>query len=71
MYFTSLKKIRNYRDYCQCNPSLYKRYQKEMAKRGVWFGPEVHFFVSGVHGLEDATKTNEAVEESLKAMKTQ
>ncbi len=69
MYFTKLNEIRNYRDYCQCDPLLYKRYQKEMAKRGVWFGPEVHFFVSGVHSLEDATKTNEAVEGSLRAMK--
>jgi glutamate-1-semialdehyde 2,1-aminomutase len=70
MYFTKLKAIRNYRDYCQADPLLYARYQKEMAKRGVWFGPEVHFFVSAVHTMEDAQKTISAVEGSLNAMKS-
>jgi glutamate-1-semialdehyde 2,1-aminomutase len=69
LYFTDLKKISNYRDYCAADPVLYARYQKEMAKRGVWFGPEVHFFVSAVHSMDDAQKTITAVEGSLKAMK--
>src|SRR5579884_4081613 len=69
MYFNKLKEIRNYRDYCQTDPALYARYQKEMAKRGIWFGPEVHFFVSAVHTMEDAEKTISAVESSLKSMK--
>jgi glutamate-1-semialdehyde 2,1-aminomutase len=71
LYFTGLKKVRNYRDYCECDPELYRRYQKEMAKRGVWFGPEVHFFISAVHSDDDANKTSKAVEESLGAMKGQ
>ena len=69
LYFTKLHKIRNYRDYCQADPELYRIYQKEMAKRGIWFGPEVHFFTSAVHSDEDADTTIAAVQGSLKAMK--
>lgn len=69
LYFTNLKKIRNYRDYCKTDPEKYRHYQKEMAKRGVWFGPEVHFFISAVHSDEDANRTIEAVGDSLNAMK--
>jgi glutamate-1-semialdehyde 2,1-aminomutase len=69
LYFTKLKKIRNYRDYCRADPGLYRKYQKQMAKRGVWFGPEVHFFISAVHTDEDADRTIEAVGESLAALK--
>lgn len=70
LYFTKLDRISNYRDYCSSDSAMYARYQKEMAKRGVWFGPEVHFFVSAVHTTEDAEKTIRAVEESLKALKS-
>src|SRR5579862_907939 len=69
LYFTKIDRIRNYRDYCTCDSEKYARYQKEMAKRGVWFGPEVHFFISAVHSVEDAEKTVAAVEASLRAMK--
>jgi glutamate-1-semialdehyde 2,1-aminomutase len=71
IYFTSLKAIRNYRDYFMVNAEKFMHFHKEMLKRGTYFHPRqfLHMFTSTVHTEEDIQKTIEAAHEAMKAIR--
>lgn len=68
VYFTELKKIRNWREAATCNIEKFNRFQKELLKRGVYFHPYQfeHQFVSTAHTEEDIEKALSAITEALK-----
>ncbi len=68
IYFTKLKKIKNWREASTCNLEKYKRFSKELLKRGIYFHPYLfeHQFVSTAHSEEDIDKAISAITESLK-----
>ena len=70
IYFTELHQIRDYRDFANCDFGKYRRFHKELLKRGVYTHPgqNEHWFVSTAHGEEDVKTTLNAVSESLKAI---
>jgi glutamate-1-semialdehyde 2,1-aminomutase len=70
VYFTRLKKIRNYREFSTCDFKKYLRFHKELIGRGVYTHPgqNEHWFVSTAHSEEDISKTLEAIRGSLVAI---
>ena len=70
LYFTEMKKIRNYREYFSCDEAKYLRFHKELLKRGIYFHPQQneHLFVCTEHTEEDVHKCVDAVEQSLRAV---
>ena len=70
LYFTKMKKIRNYRDFFSCDPAKYLRFHKELLKRGIYFHPQQneHLFVCTEHSVEDVQKCITAVEQALKIL---
>lgn len=70
IYFTPLPQIREYREFGSCDFGKYRRFHKELLKRGVYTHPgqNEHWFVSTAHGEEDVESTLSAVRESLKAI---
>ncbi len=68
--FTSLKKIRNYREFLTCDGAKYNAYHREMLKRGILFHPlqYQHLFVSTAHTEDDINKTLQAARESLRTI---
>ena len=70
LYFTEMKKIRNYRDYFSCDEPKYLKFHKELLKRGIYFHPQQneHLFVCTEHTEEDVHKCINTVEQSLKAV---
>ena len=70
IYFTSLKKITNYREFLACDGDRFTRYHRQMLKRGVLIHPlqYQHMFVSAAHTEEDIDMTLRAARESLQAI---
>ena len=70
IYFTALSQIRDYREFVSCDFVKYRRFHKEILKRGIYTHPgqNEHWFVSTAHGEEDVESTLSAVRESLKAV---
>jgi glutamate-1-semialdehyde 2,1-aminomutase len=70
IYFTKLKRIRNYREFASCDFKKYMAFHKELLKRGVYTHPgqNEHWFVSTAHSEDDISKTLNAVRESLTAI---
>lgn len=70
VYFTELKQIKNWRQAANCNTQRYKRFQRELLKRGVYFHPAQyeHQFVCTAHTEEQIRKTVSALTEALKVL---
>jgi glutamate-1-semialdehyde 2,1-aminomutase len=70
IYFTSLKKITNYREFLECDGARFTRYHREMLKRGVLVHPlqYQHMFVSTAHTEDDIDMTLKAAQDSLQAV---
>lgn len=70
IYFTSLKKIRNYREFVSCDFRKYLAFHKELIKRGIYVHPgqNEHWFVSTAHSEDDISRTLHAVHEALVAI---
>lgn len=72
IYFTKLKKIKNVRDVLppKCDSEKFKRFQRELLKRGIYFHPDLfeRQFVSTAHTEEDVEKAISAVTEAFKAL---
>jgi len=70
LYFTKMKKIRNYRDFFSTDSEKYLRFHKELLKRGIYFHPQQyeHLFVCTEHSTEDVRKAITAAEQALKAI---
>ena len=70
IYFTSLKKITNYREFLACDGDRFTRYHRQMLKRGVLVHPlqYQHMFVSTAHTEDDIDMTLKAAQESLQAV---
>ena len=70
IYFTSLKKITNYREFLACDGDRFTRYHRQMLKRGVLVHPlqYQHMFVSTAHTEDDVDMTLKAAQESLQAV---
>ena len=70
LYFTKMKKIRNYRDFFSTDSEKYLRFHKELLKRGIYFHPQQyeHLFVCTEHTTEDVQKAVTAAEQALKAI---
>jgi len=70
LYFTKMKKIRNYRDFFSTDSEKYLRFHKELLKRGIYFHPQQyeHLFVCTEHTAEDVQKCITAAEEALKVI---
>lgn len=71
IYFTKLKKIRNYREVCTANPDTFHEFRNCLLKRGIFIRPRnlSQFYVSASHTQEDVDKTLSAMEASFKEMK--
>jgi glutamate-1-semialdehyde 2,1-aminomutase len=67
IYFTKLKRIRNYREFPTCDFRKYLAFHKELIKRGVYTHPgqNEHWFVSTAHSEDDIAKTLDAVRQAL------
>ena len=70
LYFTKMKKIRNYRDFFSCDTQKYLRFSKQMLKRHIYFHPQQneHLFVCTEHTDEDVAQAGRAASESLKTI---
>ncbi len=70
LYFTEMKKIRNYRDFFSCDAAKYMRFHKELLKRGIYFHPQQyeHLFVCTEHTEKEIQTCIEAVEQALRAL---
>lgn len=70
LYFTKMKKIRNYRDFFSCDSAKYMNFHKELMKRGIYFHPQQyeHLFVCTEHSEEDIRKCIDATEQALRAL---
>jgi glutamate-1-semialdehyde 2,1-aminomutase len=70
IYFTELKKIRDYREFASCDSKKYLRFHKELIKRGIYTHPgqNEHWFVSTAHSEEDINRTLVTVREALHAI---
>jgi glutamate-1-semialdehyde 2,1-aminomutase len=70
LYFTGMKKIRNYRDFFSCDSARYLSFHKELLKRGIYFHPQQyeHLFVCTEHTTDDIEKCTNAVAQALKTL---
>jgi glutamate-1-semialdehyde 2,1-aminomutase len=70
LYFTEMKKIRNYRDFFSCDAAKYLRFHKELMKRGIYFHPQQyeHLFVCTEHTELDVQTCIRAAEEALRVL---
>jgi glutamate-1-semialdehyde 2,1-aminomutase len=68
LYFTKLKKVRNFQDYLTTDGPKYMKMHKKLLKKGVYFHPQQyeHLFVSTQHSLDDADEAVAGVEQVLK-----
>ena len=71
IYFTKLKRIRNYREFPTCDFRKYLAFHKELIKRGVYTHPgqNEHWFVSTAHSEDDIFRTLGSVREALAAIR--
>jgi glutamate-1-semialdehyde 2,1-aminomutase len=71
IHFTSLSRIRNYRDFCQSSQDTFIEFRNRMLPRGIFIRPS-HFgelYMSAAHTEEDIDKTLNAAEDVIKEMK--
>ena len=70
LYFTKLKKIRNYPDYATCDAQKYLAMHRKLLKKGVYFHPQQyeHLFVSTQHTEDDVEECVQAVTTALKSL---
>ena len=70
IYFTKLKKIRDYREFTSCDYAKYLAFHKKLIMTGVYVHPgqNEHWFVSTAHTEDDVTKTLEAVRNALRTV---
>jgi glutamate-1-semialdehyde 2,1-aminomutase len=71
IHFTHLKKIKDYRDFCQSSGETYISFRNKLLDRGIFIRPS-HFgelYISAAHTDEDIEKTLTAMEDALKEMK--
>lgn len=70
LYFTKLKKIKNYRDFLSCDSKKYMRLHKKLLKRGIYFHPQQyeHLFICTQHTEEDIEQCTTAVKEVLREL---
>jgi len=68
--FTSLKKIKDYRDFLTCDSPKYMKMHKKLLKRGIYFHPQQyeHLFVCTQHTEEDVEECVRAVKEVLREL---
>ncbi|RLI44367.1 aspartate aminotransferase family protein [Candidatus Bathyarchaeota archaeon] len=68
VYFTELKKIRNFREAQRVNIAKYKEYHLELFKRGILVHPSQHehIFISTAHTEEDVEKAISAATEAMR-----
>ncbi len=73
IYFTKLRKVSTYRQALQSDQEKYKRFRDEMLKHGVYMHPDglERLSLSAVHTEREVEETIVAVEESLRALRTQ
>jgi glutamate-1-semialdehyde 2,1-aminomutase len=73
IYFTRLKKVSTYRQAIQADGEKYKRFRDEMLKHGVYMHPDglERLSISAVHTEHEIDETIIAVQESLRALRTQ
>jgi glutamate-1-semialdehyde 2,1-aminomutase len=67
LYFTGLKKIRNYPDYMTTDAQKYMKMHRKLLKKGIYFHPQQyeHLFVSTQHTEADIDECVSKVEEVL------
>lgn len=70
LYFTKLKKISNYREYFTCNEPKYRKFHKELLKKGIYFHSQQyeHLFVCTEHTVADTEKLEKAATEALRSI---
>ncbi len=70
LYFTNLKKIRNFRDSLTCDASKYMKMHKKLLKRGVYFHPQQneHLFICTQHTESDVEECVAAVRAVLREL---
>lgn len=71
LYFTKLKKIASYRDFVgNCDSVKYRRFHKELLKRGIYFHPQQyeHLFVCTEHSTDDVQTCINAVDDALRSL---
>lgn len=70
LYFTKMKKIRNYRDFFSCDSEKYMRFHKQLLRQGIYFHPQQyeHLFVCTEHTTDDVEKALDAVEQTLRGL---
>jgi len=68
LYFTKLKKIRDYNDYLTTDGGKYLKMHRKLLKEGVYFHPQQyeHLFVSTRHTEEDVDSAVSHVEKTLR-----
>jgi glutamate-1-semialdehyde 2,1-aminomutase len=71
IYFTPLKKVRDYREFTSCDFKKYLAFHKELIKRRIYTHPgqNEHWFVSTAHTEDDISRTLDAVHEALVAVR--
>jgi glutamate-1-semialdehyde 2,1-aminomutase len=67
IYFTKLKKVKEYRDFLTCDSPKYMRMHRKLLKKGIYFHPQAyeHLFVSTQHTIEDVNRCTEEVAKVL------
>jgi glutamate-1-semialdehyde 2,1-aminomutase len=71
LYFTKMKKIRNYRDFFSCDSEKYMRFHKLLLQGGIYFHPQQyeHLFVCTEHSADDVSKCVDTAERALRSLK--
>ncbi len=69
VHFTEKPELRDYRDALAGDPQRLARFALALLERGVYILPDGRFYVSVVHGPEEMTRTLEAVESALVAVR--
>jgi glutamate-1-semialdehyde 2,1-aminomutase len=71
IYFTPLKRVRDYREFASCDFKKYLAFHKELIKRGIYTHPgqNEHWFVSTAHTEDDISRTLDCVHEALVAVR--
>ncbi|MGO9646122.1 MAG: aspartate aminotransferase family protein [Candidatus Bathyarchaeia archaeon] len=71
LYFTKMKKIRNYRDFFSCDSEKYMRFHKLLLQGGIYFHPQQyeHLFVCTEHSTDDVRKCVDTAEKALRSLR--
>jgi len=71
LYFTSARKIQNYRHTLQSDFEKFRRFRNLMLRRGVYFHPDgtERMMITAAHGDSDVESVLSAAEDSLRELK--